>query len=298
MEDVLNEQFERVEKALTTLVDSIAAYNPATQAAVDLLAADDELSQGLDQLAKHQANHIRIQNLRAEADALEDQLKTSVKKLAELRHELFDTTVTTFPEDSRAVPFDELLQYATNISRHTVPPTYREPVPAADKEKEDDEVGSNGIPTNGLNTPALAPETVAPASEAAQGQKEGEDAAGPALEITPEEEEWLKKLKASNLPWYPWPSNEKIRAGALFSLQYWREKGKNLDEFNIPAHLDAAREKALQEQGQSEAAAQDASAQDVAAQSPSRPAQEQAPPPTTYRPKPIGVFEGLDEDDD
>lgn len=49
MEDVLNEQFERVEKALTTLVDSIAAYNPATQAAVDLLAADDELSQGLDQ---------------------------------------------------------------------------------------------------------------------------------------------------------------------------------------------------------------------------------------------------------
>jgi len=61
--------------------------------------------------------------------------------------------------------------------------------------------------------------------------------------------------------------------------------------------LDAAREKALQEQGQSEAAAQDASAQDVAAQSPSRPAQEQAPPPTTYRPKAIGVFEGLDDDD-
>ena len=49
MDDILNEQFERVEKALTTLVDSIAAYNQATQAAVDLVAADDELSEGLDQ---------------------------------------------------------------------------------------------------------------------------------------------------------------------------------------------------------------------------------------------------------
>ena len=171
---------------------------------------------------------MRIQHLRAEADALEEQLKMSVKKLAELRHELFDTSVTTFPEDSRAVPFDELLQYATNISRYTVPPTYRERIPAADKDKEDEDVGSSGAPTNGLNTPALPPETVETATEAVQGQKEGEDAAGPALEITPEEEEWLKKLKASNLAWYPWPSNEKIRAGALFSLQYWREVSRNL----------------------------------------------------------------------
>jgi hypothetical protein len=49
MEDVLSAQFDRVEKALSTLVDSIAAYNPSPQAALDLVAADDELSQGLDQ---------------------------------------------------------------------------------------------------------------------------------------------------------------------------------------------------------------------------------------------------------
>lgn len=49
MEDVLSTQFDRVEKALGTLVDSIAAYNPSPQAALDLVAADDELSQGLDQ---------------------------------------------------------------------------------------------------------------------------------------------------------------------------------------------------------------------------------------------------------
>lgn len=48
MDDILVAQFERVEKALGTLVDSIAAYNPSPQAALDLVAADDELSQGLD----------------------------------------------------------------------------------------------------------------------------------------------------------------------------------------------------------------------------------------------------------
>jgi hypothetical protein len=49
MQDVLSAQFDRVEKALGALVDSIAAYNPSPQAALDLVAADDELSQGLDQ---------------------------------------------------------------------------------------------------------------------------------------------------------------------------------------------------------------------------------------------------------
>lgn len=48
MDDVLSTQFERLERALGTLVDSIAAYNPSPQAAVDLVAADDELSRGLD----------------------------------------------------------------------------------------------------------------------------------------------------------------------------------------------------------------------------------------------------------
>ncbi len=49
MDNTLAEQFDRVEKALGALVDSIAAYNPSPQAAIDLVTADDELSQGLDQ---------------------------------------------------------------------------------------------------------------------------------------------------------------------------------------------------------------------------------------------------------
>jgi hypothetical protein len=49
MDSVLLTQFQRVEAALSTLVDSIASYNPSHQAALDLVAADDELSRGLDE---------------------------------------------------------------------------------------------------------------------------------------------------------------------------------------------------------------------------------------------------------
>ncbi|KAF1832474.1 mediator of RNA polymerase II transcription subunit 4 [Decorospora gaudefroyi] len=283
MDDVLNEQFERVEKALTTLVDSIAAYNPSTQTAIDLVAADAELSEGLDQ-PKHQQNHLRIQNLRAEADSLQEQLRTSVKKLAELRHELFETPATTFPEDLRPVPFDELLQYATNIARYTVPPTYRERLPLADKDRQEGDAGPSSAPANGVNTPAVVPQTTEPAKDGTEGDKDGEIAHG-VPEITAEEQEWLQKLKASNIAWYPWPSTDKIRSGILYSLQYWQEKGKDLGEFNIPAHLEEQRLRLLHGNQVPEEEA------------PSQAAQEHiqwgAPRPS----KPTGVFMGLDDMD-
>jgi hypothetical protein len=75
------------------------------------------------------------------------------------------------------------------------------------------------------------------------------------------------------------------------------QKGKNLDEFNIPAHMDADRQRVLQEQEQSAAAAPDLSAQEMTTQSPARPLPEQAPPTSTYRPRPLGVFTGFDDDD-
>ena len=51
MDATLQKQFERIEAALNTLVDSITTYNPSPQAAIELLAADDELSSGLSQRA-------------------------------------------------------------------------------------------------------------------------------------------------------------------------------------------------------------------------------------------------------
>ncbi len=49
MDDLLDVRFERVERALATLINSISTYNPAPALANDLVAADAELSDGLEQ---------------------------------------------------------------------------------------------------------------------------------------------------------------------------------------------------------------------------------------------------------
>lgn len=48
MDHILTKRFDHIEQAVHALVESIAAYNPSPQAAIDLVAADDELSRGLD----------------------------------------------------------------------------------------------------------------------------------------------------------------------------------------------------------------------------------------------------------
>lgn len=48
MDRIMDAQFQRIESALNTLIESIAAYNPSPSAALDLVAADDTLSESLD----------------------------------------------------------------------------------------------------------------------------------------------------------------------------------------------------------------------------------------------------------
>ena len=47
MDKTLDAQFQRVEKALASLIASVATYNPNPALAHDLVAADQELSHGL-----------------------------------------------------------------------------------------------------------------------------------------------------------------------------------------------------------------------------------------------------------
>lgn len=49
MDSLLASRFKRVEMALASLIDSIAKYNPNPIHAKDLVAADAELTQGLEQ---------------------------------------------------------------------------------------------------------------------------------------------------------------------------------------------------------------------------------------------------------
>ncbi|KAF2008460.1 hypothetical protein BU24DRAFT_97049 [Aaosphaeria arxii CBS 175.79] len=217
MDAVLQSHFARVESALSTLVESIATYNPSTQAALDLVAADDDLSEGLDQLSHHQANHARILALRAEAEALEAQVKSSVSTLADLRRELYKTPATAFPDDSRPVPVDELLAYARKIASYTVPPTYRELAPPKAAGEEEQAGAANGV----VGTPAgaAAAGTVATTS-ADPSSKDPADGDNAALkEVTEEQAEWIKKLQESGSTWTPYPHNTKIWGGNLMAIQ-------------------------------------------------------------------------------
>lgn len=58
MDNFIDGRFERVEKALATLISSISTYNPAPALAIDLVAADTELNQGLQQGAILASTHM------------------------------------------------------------------------------------------------------------------------------------------------------------------------------------------------------------------------------------------------
>ncbi|RYC53801.1 hypothetical protein CHU98_g12409, partial [Xylaria longipes] len=123
MNKQLDACFDRVEKALGTLIDSIAKYNPSTNQVQELGNADAELTRGLKNLQTHQSNYQRIQDLRASTARYDAQIKDTLRLLANTRKELVNASATTFPEGpSYEIRYDELLSYARRISKTTIPP--------------------------------------------------------------------------------------------------------------------------------------------------------------------------------
>lgn len=59
MDKIVDVRFERVEKALATLVESITKYNPQASQAVELANADNELGHGLKQRMPSPSIHRR-----------------------------------------------------------------------------------------------------------------------------------------------------------------------------------------------------------------------------------------------
>ncbi|CAK7211715.1 hypothetical protein SCUCBS95973_001213 [Sporothrix curviconia] len=169
MDKFIDARFDRVEKALTTLIDSVAKYNPSPALAEELLAADRSLSDGLVMLQTHQNNHLRILALRADATALDAQIKSTLLTLAASRRDMLQTPATEYPEDSvnRTIrdetshyPFtyEELMSYARRISRNTVP---------GPGQTDGSEFFAAFGPLPGQGADASAPETAAPTPAAA-----------------------------------------------------------------------------------------------------------------------------------
>lgn len=137
--------------------------------------------------------------------------------LAETRKDL--RNIPTTAEDSvvRDVQVDELLPYAKFISKTTVPPTFRRPVPkeilSATADRSQTEI------TNGMATPAAVAQDV----DSRPVEEEGKGVATTAL--SQETKAMLDPL--SQLPFVPWPSQDVISAGALAQIQGMIEDGRD-----------------------------------------------------------------------
>ncbi|KAL9599426.1 MAG: hypothetical protein Q9219_003863 [cf. Caloplaca sp. 3 TL-2023] len=224
MNALLHGQLDRVEAALNTLVSSIESYNPSVPAAIDLLAADFELQKGVKQLARHQAHHARILRLRAAIEAQNQQRRSTIATLADTRKDLLSTPATTFPESSRSVPYTELLDYASRISRYTVPPTFREPptqpkpTPAVTSNTAD-----NAAPMmNGISDAVAEARDTNAIANGEIPSSSNEKGVG-VSSLGQNEVHWLNPQ--AQISFVPWPTEDVIKRGALGQIQIMLEQG-------------------------------------------------------------------------
>ncbi|KAJ9137307.1 Mediator of RNA polymerase II transcription subunit 4 [Pleurostoma richardsiae] len=240
MDKYIDVRFERVEKALAALIDSISKYNPSTALATELAAADRELSQGLLELQTHQNNHLRIQDLRAATASLDTQIRDTLRTLASTRKDITSTVTTTFPDGpSYPIEYDELLSYARRISKTTLPPSAGSGgvnvAGGASTAGASPAVIEDGgtVPPTAAQTPVAAATPTAasgangaptPAGQADQQLQPASQTSASTPAAMPEHlAAYLNPL--SGAVFVPWPAEDKIRAGSLAANQQLAEQG-------------------------------------------------------------------------
>ena len=220
MDKYIDSRFERLEKALSSLIDSVTKYHPSTVQAEELRAADDELSKGLVQgmldwlliplfvanigpVQVHQNNLLRIQKLRDESTALDAQIRDTLSTLASTRKDIVSTHTTTYPsEPNYPIAYQALLSYARRISKTTMPPEATvEAVPPPEQPQSAVTPSAPSLP----QTPA-----VNGATQQNTSLPEGMS-------------QFLNPL--SGQLFFPWPLEDKIRSGSLASYQVIAEQG-------------------------------------------------------------------------
>lgn len=132
MDKRLLEPLNAFEASLNTLVHSLTATNTfvaAPKAAQDLVTADDDLTQALIDLKRHQDNYQEILRLRAEKEALRDQIKNTIyecvrlkKDLGDIDSRIVDESDTEDEEEAKQqhpIEYETLLAFATRIGKHS-----------------------------------------------------------------------------------------------------------------------------------------------------------------------------------
>lgn len=261
MDKDLDGRFARLESALASMVDSLTKNNPSEKLAEELVAAEAELLAGLKLLEEHQNNHARIQKLRQETSLLDTQIKDTLRSLWNMRKELKAVPATVYPSSKSKHPFttEELLNYARRISRNTLPPpgvtngvepSASSPAPLASQQPQPqsqaDADESFRQTQSAAQTPNTSfnfsfngavgtpnPMTSAPTPTADQSSQL--PPAPPQLSqssTTTTQTLLPAHLQPAvnplhNATFYPWPTEDKIRTGALAAIQRLSENGIN-----------------------------------------------------------------------
>ncbi|KAJ3489845.1 hypothetical protein NLG97_g5912 [Lecanicillium saksenae] len=252
MDKFIDGRFERLEKALAGLIDSVTKYHPSTSLAEELKAADAELTKGLEQVQTHQNNYLRILELRQASAALDTQIRETLTSLANTRRDIVNTHTTKFASSPNyPIAYEELLSYARRISKTTMPPaaTINASGPPSGAQTPNGGESQSQAVTPAATTPAAGATPAAAATPAtgtplptqspaainglgAHGaggqqsqQQQGSTQSGPSL-LTSLPEPMAQYLNPlSGQVFFPWPLEEKIRSGSLAANQILVEQG-------------------------------------------------------------------------
>jgi hypothetical protein len=269
MDKYIDKRFERVERALASLIDSITKYTPSTTQAQDLAAADKELSEGLNQLQTHQNNYIRIQELRKETADLDAQIKSTVSLLWSTRKEITATPTTSYPSSGPRYDFtySDLLNYARRISSQTLPPPgvtngvdLSAPPPdqqqAASAEQTPVTATSDAahpLTNGGGGGPAAPPTTTTTTTDPSSSSQQPQQPDPNTTNTTALPPHILLGLNPyEGHLFFPWPTEDYIRAGALAQCQRLADRGINPKNHD-PEEEERARQALAEEQKRREA---------------------------------------------
>ncbi|KAG5933817.1 hypothetical protein E4U53_000856 [Claviceps sorghi] len=237
MDKYIDTRFERLEKALSNLIDSVTKYHPSIVHAEELKAADIELSKGLEKVETHQKNYLRIQELRKSSAILDAQIRDTLTSLASTRKDIVTTHTTTYPsEPNYPIAYEELLSYARRISKTTLPPAATvegvsmtlEMRPQKQTQTEAPTPNPESQPQSALTPSATNPSQ--PQSPAMNGtpavspdQPTQQTAMSTNTSLPEGMSQYLNPL--SGQLFFPWPLENSIRSGALASYQMLLEQG-------------------------------------------------------------------------
>jgi mediator of RNA polymerase II transcription subunit 4 len=167
------------ETSLSNLLESVGKFSPSVELAQNLIDADHNLSEAIEELVIHQQACQRIQGLQRESDKLNQQLNRILVELADCRRSLSALPVLftevsadeSSKDDSTTIPLSagRLLEYANKITKFTrAPPGYNSEMPehANFPWPNEDELRKGVLTMSGLRGDALVSDGAGTTTEA------------------------------------------------------------------------------------------------------------------------------------